>query len=62
MSKASHNSAGAADISVSVYLYWSKASSMICKDPSYSDNALILFVLLKLVLISLHSFCYMCFV
>jgi len=40
-------SAGAVDISsVVVYLYLLEASSVICKDSSHSDNALILFILL----------------
>ena len=53
--------AGATDISVSVCLYSSiEASSLICKDPSCSDNASILFVLLELVLSS-RSFHYTCF-
>ena len=47
--------AGAADISVSICLYLLKAFSVIYKDPSCSDNTSILFVLLELVLVSLHS-------
>ena len=47
--------ASATDISVSVCLYLSEASSVICKDLSCSDNTLILFVLLELVLVSLCS-------
>ena len=44
--------AGATDISFMVVcLYSSEASSMICKDPNYSDNASISFVLLELVLV-----------
>ena len=42
---------GADNISVSVCLYSVEASSVICKNPSYSDNVLISFVLLKLVLV-----------
>ena len=43
--------AGATDILVSVCSYSSvEASSLICKDPSHSDNASISFVLLELVL------------
>ena len=54
--------AGATDISVSVGLYLSvETSSLIYKDPSHSDNASILFVLLELVLAS-RSLHYMCFV
>ena len=46
--------AGATDISsVVVCSYLSKASSVICKDPGYFDNALILFVLLELVCYSM---------
>ena len=45
---------GATDISVSICSYSLEASSMICKDPSHSDNVLILFILLKLVLVPLH--------
>ena len=54
--------AGATDISVSVGLYSSvEASSLICKDPSCSDNVSISFVLLELVLSS-RSLHYICFV
>ena len=54
--------AGATDISVSVGSYLSiEASLLICKDPSCSDNASILFVLLELVLAS-HSLYYTCFI
>ena len=54
--------AGATDISVSVGLYLSvEASSLICKDPSHSDNASISFVLLELVLSS-RSLHYTCFI
>jgi len=56
-------SAGADVISVSVCLYsLLEASSVICRDPSHSDNALISFVLLELVLVPLHSLYYMCFI
>jgi len=55
-------SAGADDISVSVCLYLLEASSVICKDSSHSDNILISFVLLELILVLLHSLNYMCFV
>jgi len=55
--------AGAVDISpVVVHLYLLEASSVICKDPSRSDNASILFILLELVLVLLHSLHYTCFV
>ena len=54
--------AGADDISVFIYSYSLEASSVICKDLSRSDNALILFVLLELILVPLHSLYYMCFV
>ena len=54
--------AGATDISVSIGSYSSvETSSLICKDPSCSDNTSILFVLLELVLAS-RSLHYMCFV
>ena len=53
--------AGADDISVSICLSLLEASFVICKDPSHSDNALILFILLELVLVPLHSLYYMCF-
>ena len=53
--------AGAVDISVSVHLSLVEASSLICKDPSRSDNASISLVLLELVLAS-HSLYYTCFV
>ena len=55
--------ADAVDISsVVVHLYLLEASSVICKDPSHSDNILILFVLLELVLVLLCSLYYTCFV
>ena len=47
--------AGTTNISVSICLYLLEASSVICKDPNYSNNALILFILLELVLVSLCS-------
>jgi len=50
------------NVSVSVCSYLFKASSVICRDPSLSDNVSISFVLLKLVLVPLHSFHYICFV
>jgi len=53
---------GATDISVFVCLYSLEASSVICKDPSHSNNASISFVLLKLVLVPLHSFYYTYFI
>ena len=53
---------GTIDISVSICSSSLKASSVIFKDPSHSDNALILFVLLELILSCLHSFYYTCFV
>ena len=53
--------ASAVDISVSICSLLVEASSLICKDPSYSDNASILFVLLELVL-TFCSYCYTCFV
>jgi len=55
-------SAGADDIFMSICLSLLEASFVICKDPSRSDNALILFVLLELVLVPLHSLYYTCFV
>jgi len=39
-----------------------KASSVICRNPSHSYNTLILFILLELVLVPLHSFHYTCFI
>jgi len=54
--------AGAVDISVSVCLSFIEASSLICKDPSHSDNVSISFILLELVLVSSYSYCYTCFV
>ena len=54
--------ASTTDISVSVCLYSFEASSVIYKDPSHSDNATILFILLELILVPLSSLCYMCFV
>ena len=55
-------SAGAVDISVSVCLSLLEAFSVILRDSSHSDNALILFILLELVLFHFHSLHYMCFV
>jgi len=55
-------SASAADISVSIYLYLLEASSVICKDPSHSNNASISFILLGLVLVPLCSLHYIYFV
>ena len=55
-------SAGAADISISVFLYSLEAFSVICKDPSHSNNIFILFILLELILVSLCSLYYMFFV
>ena len=54
--------AGTLDISVSICLYSSEASFIIYKNPSHSDNAFILSVLLELILVSLCSLHYMCFV
>ena len=54
--------AGAVDISVSVCLLFVEASSVICKDPSHSNNASISSVLLELVVVLFCSFSYMCFV
>ena len=54
--------AGAADISVSIYLYLLKAFSVIYRDPSCSDNVSISFILLELILVPLYSLHYMCFV
>jgi len=56
-------SAGAVDISFMVVrLHLLEASSMICKDSSHSDNTLILFVLLELVLVLFCSLNYTYFV
>ena len=52
----------AVNISVSDHLYSSEALFVICKDPSLSDNISILFILLELILASLCSLHYMCFV
>ena len=55
--------AGTTNISsVVVHLYSLEASSVICKDLSCSDNASVLFVLLELVLVPLHSLYYICFI
>jgi len=54
--------AGATDISVSVRSSLVEASTMICKDPSYSDNASISFVLLELIMVFSCSYCYTCFI
>ena len=53
--------AGAVDISVSIRLLLVEASSLICKDPSRSDNASISLVLLELVL-AFRSLYYTCFI
>ena len=53
---------GVINISISVCLFSLEAFSMIFRDPSHSDNASILFVLLELVLICLCSLHYTCFV
>ena len=54
-------SAGTVDISVSVCLSLLKASSVILRDPSCSDNASISFILLELVLSRPCSLHYTCF-
>ena len=54
--------AGADEISISIHSSLLEASSVICKDSSHSDNASISFVLLKLILVSLCSLHYTCFV
>ena len=46
--------AGAVDISVSICSLFVEASSVILRDPSHSDNASILFVLLELVVVLLN--------
>ena len=54
---------GATDISVSVYLFISsKVLFVIYKDPNHSNSTSISFILLELVLVSLCSFHYICFV
>ena len=53
---------GAVDISVSVCSYLLEASSVIYKDPSYSNNISISFVLLELILVPLHSLHYIYFI
>ena len=52
-------STGAADISMSIHSYLFEASSVICKNPSHSDNASILFILLELILVLLCCLNYM---
>ena len=52
---------GAVNISVSICLLFIEAFSLICKDPSCSNNALILFVLLELVLVPCSLY-YTCFI
>ena len=54
--------AGTTDISVSVCSYLFEAFSVICKDPSHSDNVLILSILLELILVPLCSLHYTCFI
>ena len=51
---------GANDISVSIHSL--ETSSVICKDPSSSDNASISFVLLELILVLLCRLSYTCFI
>ena len=53
-------STGAGDMSVCSYLL--EASSVICKNPSHSNNASLSFILLELILVSFCSLHYMCFV
>ena len=53
---------GVPDISVSVHSLLLEASSIICKDPNYSNNAFILSVCLELVLVLFCSFYYIYFV
>ena len=50
------------DISVFVCSYLFEVSSLICRDPSHSNNTLILSVLLELVLVPLCSLHYIYFV
>ena len=54
--------AGSVDISVSIHLSLLEASSVIFKNPSLSDNTLILFIFLELVLVRLHSLHYTYFI
>ena len=54
--------ASAVNISMSVHLSLLETSSVILRDPSCSDNASISFVLLELVLVSLCSLHYICFI
>jgi len=55
--------AGVVDISsVVVYLYSLEASSVIFKDSIHSDNTLILFIILELVLVLSRSLNYTCFI
>ena len=54
--------ASSVDISVFICLSLLEASSVIFKDPSLSDNALISFVLLELILVHLCSLHYMYFI
>ena len=54
--------AGVPNISVFAGLYLFEASSVICKDLSCSNNASISFILLELILVSLCSFHYTCFI
>ena len=54
--------ASAVNIFVSVHSSSLEASSVILRDSSHSDNVLILFVLLELILFHLDSFHYTCFV
>jgi len=52
----------AVDISMFVFSYLLEASSVICKDSSHFNNTSILFILLKLILVSFYSLYYICFV
>ena len=56
-------SAGIPDITVFVLSFiYSKVSSMICKDSNYFDNTSMSSILLELILISLCSLHYICFI
>ena len=47
---------------ISAFIHSLEAFSVICKDPSHSDNASISFVLLELILVLLCRLSYTCFV
>ena len=54
--------AGVSADDISVFIHSLEAFSVICKDPNCSNNALISFVLLELILVLLCRLSYTCFI